>query len=56
MQDATARIFENTGVVMGTLPTQTPGQTVPIRFTMVFVKRAQGWQMVATHMARAPQS
>lgn len=55
LQDATARIFENTGVVMGTLGMQTAGHSAAIRFTLVFVKKAQGWQMVAAHMARAPQ-
>ncbi len=56
LQDATARIYENTGVVMGTLAMQVAGQSAPIRFTIVFVKKAQGWQMVAAHLARSPQN
>ncbi len=56
LQDATARIYENTGVVMGTLAMQAAGQSAPIRFTLVFVKKARGWQMVAAHLARSPQN
>jgi len=51
LKQSTSRIFGDTGVVMGQIALD--GQpNSDIRFTIVYVKRATGWQMVAAHLAR----
>ena len=55
-RESTARIFGTTGVVMGRVAVEDPSQPGGFRFTIVYVKRQPGWQMVAAHLDRtAPQ-
>lgn len=50
LKESTFRLFGNTGVVMGQIALDSqPNST--IRFTVVFMKRQAGWQMVAAHLA-----
>ena len=54
--ESTARIFGTTGVVMGRVAVEDPSQPGEFRFTIVYIKRQPGWQMVAAHLDRtAPQ-
>lgn len=53
-QDIKVRVFGNAAVVIGrgVAKTQEKGE---LRFTVVFVKREDRWQMVAGHLSRVPQ-
>jgi ketosteroid isomerase-like protein len=52
-QDVQARVYGDAAVVTGRgLPTGPEGGEV--RFTLVFVKRQERWQMVAAHIAPLP--
>jgi ketosteroid isomerase-like protein len=53
-QDIRVRVFGNAAVVIGrgVAKTQEKGE---LRFTVVFVKREDRWQMVAGHLSRVPQ-
>lgn len=55
-QDIKARVFGETAIVTGRgVPkSQTPEERPEIRFTIVFVKRADSWQMVAGHLSAVP--
>lgn len=56
LRESTARIFGTTGVVMGRVAVEDPSQPGEFRFTIVYIKRQPGWQMVAAHLDRtAPQ-
>ncbi|MGO9269003.1 MAG: nuclear transport factor 2 family protein [Terriglobia bacterium] len=51
LKQSTSRLFGDAGVVMGHITFD--GQpNSDIRFTIVYVKRQAGWQMVAAHLAR----
>ena len=52
LKDATVRVFGDTGVVMGRVVVDDPNQPGAFRFTMVFMKRAASWQVVAAHLSR----
>jgi hypothetical protein len=55
LKESTVRVFGNTAVVMGSVAHETlaePG----FRFTLVFLNRGQGWQMIAAHLASPPSA
>ena len=53
-QDIKARVFGDTAIVTGRGVGK--GQEAhEVRFTVVFVKRAAGWQMVAGHLSGIPR-
>jgi len=47
------RLFGSTAVVMGSVAYETLPQP-GFRFTLVFLNRGQGWQMIAAHLVSAP--
>jgi hypothetical protein len=50
LKESTVRIFGSTAVVMGSVAYE--GLPQPgFRFTLVFLNREQGWQMIAAHLA-----
>lgn len=49
--DTSVRIFGDTAVLMGFIKVADP-QFKQIRVTLVCQKRAEGWQMIAAHLAR----
>lgn len=53
VKDSAVRLFGNTAVVMGSVAEETQDQP-GFRFTLVFLNRGQGWQMIAAHLAGAP--
>ena len=53
LKDPTVRVFGNTAVVMGRVVVEDPQQPGEFRFTMVYMKRAAGWQVVAAHLSRS---
>ncbi len=55
-QDIKVRIFGDTAIVTdrGIPKTQERGARPELRFTVVFVKRADRWQMVAAHLSPVP--
>ncbi len=53
VKDSTVRVFGNTAVVMGSVAYETVPQP-GFRFTLVFLSRGQGWQMIAAHLANLP--
>ena len=55
LRESAVRAFGTTGVVMGRLAMESPGQPGQIRFTIVLTKRPVGWQMVAAQLARVEQ-
>ena len=48
----TSQLLGNTGIVMGRVDVEGPGGPGPFRFTAVFLRRDQGWKMVAAHLSR----
>jgi ketosteroid isomerase-like protein len=54
-QDMKARVFADTVIVTGRGVPKTPTERGEMRFTVVFVKRAERWQMVAGHLSVVPQ-
>jgi ketosteroid isomerase-like protein len=54
-QDMKARVFGDTVIVTGRGVPKTPTERGEMRFTVVFVKRAERWQMVAGHLSVVPQ-
>ena len=50
VKDSTMRLFGNTAVVMGSVAYETLNQP-GFRFTLVFMDRGKGWQMIAAHLA-----
>lgn len=55
--DVKARVFGDTAIVTGRGVPKTPERPDhgELRFTLVFVKRASSWQMVAAHLSPAPK-
>jgi len=53
VKDSTVRVFGNTAVVMGSVAYESVPQP-GFRFTLVFLNRGQGWQMIAAHLVSAP--
>ena len=53
VKESTVRLFGNTAVVMGSVAYETLSQP-SFRFTLVFLNRGQGWQMIAAHLANTP--
>jgi ketosteroid isomerase-like protein len=53
-QDIKVRVFGNAAVVSGRGLAKTQ-EKAELRFTVVFVKREDRWQMVAGHLSRVPQ-
>jgi len=52
LTETTTRVFGDTGIVMGGISF---GGTDPdIRFTLVYQKEANGWRMIAAHLAHPP--
>jgi ketosteroid isomerase-like protein len=54
-QDLKARVFGDTVIVTGRGVPKNPTERGEMRFTVVFVKRAERWQMVAGHLSIVPQ-
>jgi len=50
LQDLTLRLFGSTAVVMGSVVYENPTRP-KVRFTMVFLDRGKGRQMIAAHLA-----
>ena len=55
VKESTVRVFGNTAVVMGSVAYETLPQP-GFRFTLVFLSRGQGWQMIAAHLASLPSA
>ena len=55
LKESTARVFGNTAVVMGSVAYETLPQP-GFRFTLVFLNRGQGWQMIAAHLVNPPSA
>jgi ketosteroid isomerase-like protein len=53
LKESTVRVFGNTAVVMGSVTEEAPPQP-GFRFTLVFLNRGQGWQMIAAHLSSPP--
>jgi len=53
VKESTVRLYGNTAVVMGSVAYETLNQP-GFRFTLVFLNRGQGWQMIAAHLATEP--
>jgi len=53
VKESTVRVFGNTAVVMGSVAYETLSQP-GFRFTLVFLNRGKGWQMIAAHLANTP--
>lgn len=54
VSDLKARMFGDTSVVAGR-GTQKEGEKRELRFTVVFAKRGETWQMVAGHLSAVPR-
>ena len=55
-QDIKVRVFGDTAVVTGRGVPKTPDATRrELRFTLMFVKRVDSWQMVAAHLSAVPR-
>jgi ketosteroid isomerase-like protein len=54
IKESIVRVFGNAGVVMGRIAATNASQPMDFRFTIVFSKQPQGWQMIAAHLARSP--
>ncbi len=56
-QDVKARVFGETAIVTGRGIGKTPERAAQgeLRFTVVFVKRADQWQLVAAHLSPVPK-
>jgi uncharacterized protein DUF4440 len=55
LKESTVRVFGNTAVVMGSVVYETLPQP-GFRFTLVFLNRGQGWQMIAAHLVNPPSA
>lgn len=53
-QDVKVRVFGDTAIATGRGVPKAQGRP-ELRFTVVFVKRADRWQMVAGHLSNVPQ-
>jgi ketosteroid isomerase-like protein len=53
VEDLKARMFGDTAVVTGR-GVQKAGEKRELRFTVVFAKRGESWQMVAGHLSAVP--
>ena len=53
VKESAVRLFGNTAVVMGSAAYETLSQP-GFRFTLVFLNRGQGWQMIAAHLVNLP--
>lgn len=51
LKETTTRVFGDTGVVMGNI--SFGGADPDIRFTLVYQKEANGWRMIAAHLAHS---
>jgi ketosteroid isomerase-like protein len=55
-QDLKARVFGDAAIVTGRgVPKAQQSERPELRFTLVFVKRADRWQMVAGHLSGIPR-
>ena len=52
VKDSVVRLYGETAVVMGSVEYKTLNQP-GFRFTLVFLNRGQGWQMIAAHLVSA---
>jgi hypothetical protein len=52
VKDSVVRLYGETAVVMGSVAYATLNQP-GFRFTLVFLNRGQGWQMIAAHLVSA---
>jgi len=55
VKESAVRLFGNTAVVMGSAAYETLSQP-GFRFTLVFLNRGQGWQMIAAHLVNLQPS
>jgi hypothetical protein len=56
VKETTARIFGDAGVVLGRAASIEPEHPWGFRFAIFWVKRSQGWQMVAANLSPVPAS
>jgi ketosteroid isomerase-like protein len=56
LKDSTVKIFGDTAVLMGSVEMQVPQKAEEIRMTTVFQKHPDGWQIIAIHMSKAPET
>jgi len=49
VKESAVRLFGNTAIAMGSVAYDTPSQP-GFRFTLVFLNRGQGWQIIAAHL------
>jgi ketosteroid isomerase-like protein len=54
LRSTSVRVFGDTAVLMGAVTTGDEQHPGGFRVTTVYQKRAQGWQMIAAHLARSP--
>jgi hypothetical protein len=54
LTETTTRLFGDTGIVMGGI--SFGGADPDIRFTLVYQKEANGWRMIAAHLAHPPDA
>jgi ketosteroid isomerase-like protein len=56
-QDIKVRVFGDSAIVTGRGVPKTPGQEErgELRFTLVFIRRADSWQMVGAHLSAVPR-
>jgi len=55
VKESTVRVYGSTAVVMGSVAQEAPPQP-GFRFTLVFLNRGQGWQMIAAHLSSPPSA
>ncbi len=53
LRETTVRVFGDTAVLMGYVAFEDSKQP-GLRVTSVYQKRAEGWELIAAHMSRAP--
>ena len=53
VKESTVRVYGSTAVVMGSVAQEAPPQP-GFRFTLVFLNRGQGWQIIAAHLSSPP--
>ena len=55
VKESTVRVYGSTAVVMGSVAEEASPQP-GFRFTLVFLNRGQGWQMIAAHLSSPPSA
>jgi hypothetical protein len=50
--ESASRILGNTGIVVGRVAVEGPQSPGPFRFMVVFLRKDQGWKLIAANLAR----